>query len=57
MPQLVYYGTKETGRAKADCRDLYPYTDEMKVAFKSAANKKLGTALEEADTALFRKKI
>ena len=48
-PELLYFCTKETGSAKQNLRDLFPYNLIVKAAFGSSSMKKLKAALAEAD--------
>ena len=56
-PELHYFGTNQTGTAKENLKDLYPYTNHSKAVFNSCLIKKqkLKLALFEADAIVLSK--
>jgi hypothetical protein len=55
-PQLVYFGTKQSGHGKQDLSDLFSYCPEVLEAFRSRSVKRLRVALAEADQATTSRK-
>ena len=48
-PELVYFGTFQSGVAKKDGSDLYPFTAHNVATFGSRSNKKVEVALRQAE--------
>ena len=48
-PELVYFGTFQSGMAKKDGSDLFPFTAHNVAAFGSRNNKKVLVALKQAE--------
>ena len=47
--QLVYFGTGETGTARKNCTDLFPFSEETMEAFNTRNSNRLKKALAEAE--------
>jgi hypothetical protein len=47
--QLLYFGTGETGTARKNCTDLFPFSEDSIMAFNSRLNSRLKKALAEAE--------
>ena len=48
-PEVIYFGTFQSGTAKKDRSDLFPFTAHNAAAFGSRSNKKVVVALRQAE--------
>ena len=49
LPELFYFGTNQSGTAKKDFSDLYPFTSDNIAAFSCRKIARLTTALRQAE--------
>ena len=49
LPELLYFGTNQSGNAKKDLSDLYPFTSDNITAFGCRKIARLKTALRQAE--------